>query len=312
MTSKLESIHIHKDTPWDTVCIKADPEAVSVISPASGIDPSSLSSGPSELKTMPLGVDPWEDSSYGGGTSTSKLLDERITRIVEEKIKETPYSDSLYAHLERAKKEGLRKGIEADTVIIDRGVAISEGVGHAKMVLGLKVKYSKEGSLPMGASFVMLKTESDAGVEREAPGGREGLEERSPKRERASKILKVLKGAEGTDDADGTDDTGGTDDTEGTDGTEGLVERKYLKRLDLHHMFIYYTREGGASGLVSVDHVVEAHDEYVICHEKREWDALVLTMDSPDYSLGSEIRIKDPEEAKVAWKALVLANRYKV
>ena len=305
MTSKLESIHVHKDTPSGTVCIKADPDVVSVISPASGIDPSSLCSGPSELKTMPLRVDPWEDSSHGVVVSTTKSLDERITRIVEEKIKETPYSDSLYAHLERAKKEGLRKGIEADTVIIDRGVAISEGVGHAKMVLGLKVKYSKEGSLPMGASFVMLKTESDAGVEREAPGGREGLEERSPKRERASKILKVLKGAEGTDD---TDDT---DDIEGTDGTEGLVERKYLKRLDPHNMFIYYTREGGASGLVSVDHVVEAHDEYVICHEKREWDALVLTMDSPDYSLGSEIRIKDPEEAKVAWKALVLTSRYK-
>lgn len=298
MTSKLDDIHVHKGIPSDAALTAADPDVVSASITASGIDPSSLSSGPSELKTMPLGVDPFEDSAYGI-TSSTKSLDEKITRIVEEKIKETPYSDSLYAHLERAKKEGLRKGIEADTVIIDRGVAISEGVGHAKMVLGLKVKYSKEGSLPMGASFVMLKTESDAGVEREDPGGREGLEEKSPKRERASKILKVLKGAEGTDGS------------EGTEGTEGLMERKYLKRLDPHNMFIYYTREGGASGLVSVDHVVEAHDEYVICHEKREWDALVLTMDSPDYSLGSEIRIKDPEEAKIAWKAFVLASRYK-
>ena len=298
MASKLDDIHVHKGIPSDAALTAADPDVVSASITASGIDPSSLCSKPSELKTMPLGVDPWEDSSYGI-TSSTKLLDEKITRIVEEKIKETPYSDSLYAHLERAKKEGLRKGIEADTVIIDRGVAISEGVGHAKMVLGLKVKYSKEGSLPMGASFVMLKTESDAGVEIEAPGGREGLEERSPKRERASKILKVLKGAEDTDG------------TGGTDGTEGLMERRYLKGVDPRNMFIYYTREGGASGLVSVDHVVEAHDEYVICHEKREWDALVLTMDSPDYSLGSEIRIKNPEEAKTAWKALVLANRYK-
>ena len=308
MTSKLEDIHVHKGIPSDAALTAADPDVVSASITASGVDPSSLCSGPSVLKTMPLGVDPdatlWEDSDHGV-TSSTKLLDKKITRIVEEKIKETPYSDSLYAHLERAKKEGLRKGIEADTVIIDRGVAISEGVGHAKMVLGLKVKYSKEGSLPMGASFVMLKTESDAEVETEAPGGREGLEERSPKRERASKILKVLKGAEGVG---GTEGTGGT---ECTDGTEELVERKYLKRLDPHNMFIYYTREGGASGLVSVDHVVEAHDEYVICHEKREWDALVLTMDSPDYSLGSEIRIKDPEEAKIAWKALVLASRYK-
>lgn len=296
MTSKLDDIHVHKGIPSDAALIAADPEVTSASITVSGIDPSFLCSGPSELKTMPLGVDPdatlWEDSAYGI-TSSTKLLDEKITRIVEEKIKETPYSDSLYAHLERAKKEGLRKGIEADTVIIDRGVAISEGVGHAKMVLGLKVKYSKEGSLPMGASFVMLKTESDAGVETEAPGGREGLEEKSPKRKRASKIVKVLKG------------------TEGTEGTEGLVERRYLKGVDPRNMFIYYTREGGASGLVSVDHVVEAHDEYVICHEKREWDALVLTMDSPDYSLGSEIRIKDPEEAKIAWKAFVLASRYK-
>ena len=64
----------------------------------------------------------------------------------------------MYAHLERAKDECLRKKIEADTVIIDRGVAVSEGIGHVKMVLGLKVKYSKEGSLRMGAAFAMLET----------------------------------------------------------------------------------------------------------------------------------------------------------
>lgn len=67
------------------------------------------------------------------------------------------YADGFMPHLVRAKEEGLRKGIEMDTVVIDRGVAVSCGLGHVDMVLGLKVKYAKEGVLPMDSAFVIYK-----------------------------------------------------------------------------------------------------------------------------------------------------------
>lgn len=67
------------------------------------------------------------------------------------------YADGFMPHLIRAKEEGVRKGIEMDTVVIDRGVAVSCGLGHIDMVLGLKVKYAKEGALPMDSAFVIYK-----------------------------------------------------------------------------------------------------------------------------------------------------------
>jgi len=67
------------------------------------------------------------------------------------------YADGFMPHLVRAKEEGVRRGIEGDTIVIDRGVAISQGVDHADMILGLKVKYAKEGALPMDSAFVIFK-----------------------------------------------------------------------------------------------------------------------------------------------------------
>ncbi len=76
---------------------------------------------------------------------------------VSEPISEPVYAESFLPHLVRAKEEGTRKKIEMDTVVIDRGVATSQGLEHTDMILGLKVKYAKEGSLPMDSAFVIMK-----------------------------------------------------------------------------------------------------------------------------------------------------------
>lgn len=239
-------------------------------------------------------------SSTRGSVVETEDLDERVKRAIEEMVKGTPYSDSLYAHLERAKGECLRSKIEADTVIIDRGIAVSEGAGHAKMVLGLKVKYAKRGSLPMGASFVMLKAEEDKdgkgcgekehAPEEEAKAGETG----ESKAERESRV-EPEKRAEAVEAAE--------------EGCPGSV--------DPYGMFISYTMSGGAPGLVNINHVVDAYNEYVTRYGAKEWSALALIMDVPDYdtigtSMGPRvIRIEDPGEAKKAWETLAHASRGK-
>lgn len=239
-------------------------------------------------------------SSTRGSVVETEDLDERVKRAIEEMVKGAPYSDSLCAHLERAKGECLRSKIEADTVIIDRGIAVSEGAGHAKMVLGLKVKYAKEGSLPMGASFVMLKAEEDKGgkgcgekehaPEEDAKAGDGKAEEES--RVESEKKAEAVEAAE-----------------EKRRGSVGSV--------DPHSMFISYTMSGGAPGLININHVVDAYNEYITRYGAKEWNALALIMDVPDYdtigtSMGPRvIRIEDPEEAKKAWETLARASRGK-
>ena len=242
-------------------------------------------------------------SSACGSAVETEDLDERIKRAIEEMVRGTPYSDSLYAHLERAKGECLRSKIEADTVIIDRGVAISEGAGHAKMVLGLKVKYAKKGSLPMGASFVMLKAEGDKG----SKGG--GEKEHAPEEEAKAGDGKVEEG--------GRAESG---KREGATGAAEAAEEKCpgsVSPVDPYGMFISYTMSGGVPCLININHVVDAYNEYVTRYGAKEWSALELIIDVPDYdtigtSMGPRvIRIEDPEEAKKAWETLVRASRGK-
>ena len=244
-------------------------------------------------------------SSACGSAVETEDLDEKIKRAIEEMVRGTPYSDSLYAHLERAKGECLRSKIEADTVIIDRGVAVSEGAGHAKMVLGLKVKYAKKGSLPMGASFVMLKAEEDKG----SKGG--GEKEHAPEEE--------AKAGDGKAEERSRAESG---KREGA--TAEAAEEKCpgsVSPVDPYGMFISYTMSSGAPGLININHVVDAHNEYVTRYGakewRKEWSALALIMDVPDYdtirtSMGPRvIRIEDPEEAKKAWETLARASRGK-
>ena len=239
---------------------------------------------------------PMVSSACGSAVETGDL-DERIKRAIEEMVRGTPYSDSLYAHLERAKGECLRSKIEADTVIIDRGVAVSEGAGHAKMVLGLKVKYAKKGSLPMGASFVMLKAEGDKG----SKGG--GEKEHAPEEK-----------AKAGDGKAGEESRAESGKREGA--TAEAAEEKCpgsVSPVDPYGMFISYTMSSGAPGLININHVVDAYNEYVTRYGAKEWSALALIMDVPDYeSMGPRvIRIEDPEEAKKAWETLARASRGK-
>ncbi len=75
------------------------------------------------------------------------------------------YAESFLPHLVRAKDEGVRRDIEADTIVIDRGIAVSQGLireedgkrKHADVIMGLKVRYAKEGILPMDSGFVIFK-----------------------------------------------------------------------------------------------------------------------------------------------------------
>ena len=239
-------------------------------------------------------------SSTRGSVVETEDLDERVKRAIEEMVRGTPYSDSLYAHLERAKGECLRSKIEADTVIIDRGIAVSEGAGHAKMVLGLKVKYAKKGSLPMGASFVMLKAEEG----KESKGVSE--KEHAPEEE----------GKAGESKAEGWSRVEPEKKAEATEAVE-TAEEKCPGSVDPYGMFISYTMSGGAPGLININHVVDAYNEYVTRYGAKEWSALALIMDVPDYdtigtSMGPRvIRIEDPGEAKKAWETLAHASRGK-
>ena len=242
-------------------------------------------------------------SSACGSVVETEDLDERIKRAIEEMVKGTPYSDSLYAHLERAKGECLRSKIEADTVIIDRGIAVSEGAGHAKMVLGLKVKYAKKGSLPMGASFVMLKAE-----EKKEDKDVKGCGEKEPAPEEKAKA--------GESKAEGWSRVEPEKKAEVTEAAEEKCPGS-VGSVDPYDMFISYTMSGGAPGLVNINHVVDAYNEYVTRYGAKEWSALALIMDVPDYdtigtSMGPRvIRIEDPEEAKKAWETLAHASRSK-
>ena len=237
-------------------------------------------------------------SSACGSAVETEDLDERIKRAIEEMVKGAPYSDSLYAHLERAKGECLRSKIEADTVIIDRGIAVSEGAGHAKMVLGLKVKYAKKGSLPMGASFVMLKAEEDKdskGCGEKEPAPEEEAKAEESKAERESRVEPEKK----------------------AETVETAEEKRPGSVVDPYGMFISYTMSGVGPCLININHVVDAYNEYVTRYGAKEWSALALIMDVPDYdtigtSMGPRvIRIEDPEEAKKAWETLAHASRSK-
>ena len=70
--------------------------------------------------------------------------------------------EHIIPHIMRAAEEGLRRDIEMDTVIIDEAVAVSQGVRHADLICGLRVKYAREGALPLGSAFVVLKSKKDA------------------------------------------------------------------------------------------------------------------------------------------------------
>lgn len=272
---------------------------------------SGLVSGEEEHESVSVGALPsdimWSSpysapsvSSTRGSVVETEDLDERVKRAIEEMVKGAPYSDSLYAHLERAKGECLRSKIEADTVIIDRGIAVSEGAGHAKMVLGLKVKYAKKGSLPMGASFVMLKAEGD-------------------KEDKKSKGCGEKEHAPEEDAKAGDDKAEGWSRVEPEKKAEAVeaAEEKCPGSADPYGMFISYTMSGGAPGLININHVVDAYNEYVTRYGAKEWSALALIMDVPDYdtigtSMGPRvIRIEDPGEAKKAWESLAHASRGK-
>ena len=151
----------------------------------------------------------------------------------------------------------------------------------------------------MGASFVMLKAEGDKGTK----GG--GEKEHAPEEE--------AKARAGQAGAASRAESG---KREGATGAAEAAEEKCpgsVSPVDPYGMFISYTMSSGAPGLININHVVDAYNEYVTRYGAKEWSALALITDVPDYeSMGPRvIRIEDPEEAKKAWETLARASRGK-
>lgn len=122
-----------------------------------------LTWGGESVGAITVAPSPWT-SSLSDWTRKVDIPYETI-ETTEPKVVHTPgvlYAESILPHLVRTKEEGIRRKIEMDTVVIDRGVAVAQGLDHADMILGLKVKYAKEGSLPMDSAFIMLKDKDKA------------------------------------------------------------------------------------------------------------------------------------------------------
>lgn len=75
----------------------------------------------------------------------------------------------LFEHISKTLETARNKGIEANTIVIDTGIAISNGfplsIGNRielfpPMVFGLKVRYSGK-PLPNNAAFVLTKTDGE-------------------------------------------------------------------------------------------------------------------------------------------------------
>ena len=150
-----------------TITTTIDDEAVEKLKGLFTIpDVSTITASDSTSKTLtvdPGGYYTWTTTTPSPWDSTYVSVSPSISATPRDAASEgaTPYADGFLPHLVRAKEEGIRKGIEMDTVIIDRGVAVSIGLdpekSHVDMILGLKVKYAKEKSLPMDSAFVLLK-----------------------------------------------------------------------------------------------------------------------------------------------------------
>lgn len=102
-----------------------------------------------DVSTTPS-IPPWLTRGY-----TSPIIDS--IEPSELHLKDVQ-DEGLLPHISRAVNEGLRRKIEMDTIILDKGLAVSQGAEHVDMIMGLKVKYAEKDKLPCGSSFVIMKS----------------------------------------------------------------------------------------------------------------------------------------------------------
>lgn len=81
--------------------------------------------------------------------------------------------NNLSEHVYKAYEEARKREIEANTIIIDKGIAFSNGFNYAydnkiqiypPMVFGLRMKYAQ--NLPNNASFILLHSKEETEGER--------------------------------------------------------------------------------------------------------------------------------------------------
>ena len=153
----------------DTTYIPIHPDSTSISSSWGDIGPYTI---PDTGRHTITGSDTW-------------IATDGLDDIVEKKIKDVLASgktpEHIIPHIMRATEEGLRRDIEMDTVIIDEAVAVSQGVRHADLICGLRVKYAREGALPLGSAFVVLKEKKKAEAKEDRDEDIEAKEDKSIK-----------------------------------------------------------------------------------------------------------------------------------
>ena len=207
----------------------------------------------------------------------------------------TPYAAGFLPHLVRAKEEGVRKGIEMDTVVIDRGVAVSIGLdpekSHVDMILGLRVRYAKENSLPMDSAFVLLKEKKK---EKPAPA----------KKTSATKAgIGACADVEITpEEEEAWKEKERTLPVSGTTGEEILSSRRDTTSSCGKRFISFPYDKDGKPILLSVDKIVCVEDKYVGGDPSLGWIGLEIAFEIA----GKErvIVLKDKEVAQHVWDDL--------
>lgn len=286
-----------KASEEETITASIDDEAVEKLR---GLFTSSAPISSSDSKT--LTVDPtsgyytWTTTTPGPWDAT--YVSPTISATPRDAVSDgaTPYADGFLPHLVRAKEEGVRKGIEMDTVVIDRGVAVSIGLdpekSHVDMILGLRVRYAKEHSLPMDSAFVLLKEKK-----RERPSPAAAKPKKAPGAIGYGSDIGVSP-----EEDEAWKEKERTSPVSGTTGKEILSSRRdtvssYGKR------FISFPYDKDAKPiLLSVDKIACVEDKYVDGDPSLGWLGLEIT-----FEVGSKERviiIKDKKVAERIWDDL--------
>ena len=149
------------------------------------LHPDSTSSSSSWGDIGPYTIPDTGHHTITGLETETCIATDGLEDMVEKKIKDVLASgktpEHIIPHIMRAAEEGLRRDIEMDTVIIDEAVAVSQGVRHADLICGLRVKYAREGALPLGSAFVVLKEKKKAEAKEDREEDIEAKEDKSIK-----------------------------------------------------------------------------------------------------------------------------------
>ena len=283
-----------KASEEETITASIDDEAVEKLR---GLFTSSAPISSSDSKT--LTVDPtsgfytWTTTTPGPWDAT--YVSPTISATPRDAVSDgaTPYADGFLPHLVRAKEEGVRKGIEMDTVVIDRGVAVSIGLdpekSHVDMILGLRVRYAKEHSLPMDSAFVLLK------------------EKKKEKPAAAKKTSAAKAGMGACADVEVT-----PEEEEAWKEKEEKCGATIMRRgstcYDSKRFITFVNSKTGRTQMLAIDKIVFVEDHFVEDDPTKPWIGLSI-----EYESGGKVNmisIRDPKAAEEVWNDLRTSRIY--